>query len=205
MLPNKKRVTKRTALIIFFWNSSQLSVEFWDCRLLWDCGLTVDCNHRHVGSHLLQGQCTMLRRPEPTKERVERTILSIIAIEIRHLTRFALLLQQRILRYMWCNHVTTWTKANNSGRNLDLNKIRFLYLHYILQYGFWFGFESEKLESLYWYLEKIQGHSIGLLTWSRYANTALHQDKVSYIVPCWLLTESKVSSLPQWNLGKLDP
>jgi len=35
--------------------------------------------------------------------------------------------------------------------NLDLNKIRFSHLHYILQYSFWFGFESEKLESLYWY------------------------------------------------------
>jgi len=41
---------------------------------------------------------TMLRRPEPTKAGVEPTILSIIAIEIRHLTRFALLLQLRILR-----------------------------------------------------------------------------------------------------------
>jgi len=34
-------------LIIFFWNSSQLSVQFWDCRLLqlsvpfWDCRFTV--------------------------------------------------------------------------------------------------------------------------------------------------------------------
>jgi len=35
---------------------------------------------------------TMLRRPESTKERDELTILSIIAIEIRHLTRFPLLL-----------------------------------------------------------------------------------------------------------------
>jgi len=33
---------------------------------------------------------------------------------------------------------------------LDLNKIRFSHLHYILQYSYWFGFESEKLESLYW-------------------------------------------------------
>jgi len=29
-------------------------------------------------------------------------------------------------------------------------------LHYILQYSFWIGFESEKVESLYWYLEKTQ-------------------------------------------------
>jgi len=43
---------------------------------------------------------TMLCRPEPTKERVEPTILSIIAIEITHLTRFALLLLLQIQRYM---------------------------------------------------------------------------------------------------------
>jgi len=103
---------------------------------------------------------TMLRRPESTKERVEPTILSIIAIEFRHLTRFALLLLLRVLRYMWRNDVATWAQANNSGRNLDLNKIRFSHLHYILQYSFWFGFESEKLNSLYWYLEKTQGHSV---------------------------------------------
>ena len=35
---------------------------------------------------------TLLRRPEPTKERVEPTILGIIAIEITHVTRFHLLL-----------------------------------------------------------------------------------------------------------------
>ena len=68
---------------------------------------------------------TMLRCPEPTKERVEPKIHSTIAIEITHLTRFALLLLLRILRYMWRNHVTTWAQANNSGRNWDLNKIRF--------------------------------------------------------------------------------
>jgi len=48
-------------------------------------------------------------RPEPIKERVELTILSIIAVEIRHLTRFALLLLLQIQRYMWRNHVATWT------------------------------------------------------------------------------------------------
>jgi len=42
----------------------------------------------------------------------------------------------RILRYMWRNHVDTWAQANNSGRNLDLNKIQFSHLHYILQYSF---------------------------------------------------------------------
>ena len=43
---------------------------------------------------------TMLCRPELNKERVEPTILSIIAIDITHLTRFALLLLLRIQRYM---------------------------------------------------------------------------------------------------------
>jgi len=84
----------------------------------------------------------MLRRPAPTKERVEPTILSIIAIEITLLTRFTLLLLPRIQRYKWRNHVATWACAINSGRNLDLNKIRFSYLHYILQYNFWIGFAS---------------------------------------------------------------
>jgi len=79
---------------------------------------------------------TMLRRPEPTKKRVEPTILSIIAIEIRHLTRFALLLLLQILHCMWRNHVATRAWANNSGRNLDLNKIRFSHLHHIMQYSF---------------------------------------------------------------------
>jgi len=103
---------------------------------------------------------TMLRRPEPTKETVEPMILSIKAIEIRHLTRFALLLLLRILRYMCRNHVATWAYAKNSARNLDLNKIQFSYLHYIFQYSFWLGFESEKLTSLYWYLEMTQGHTM---------------------------------------------
>jgi len=51
---------------------------------------------------------TMLRRPEPTEERVEPTMLSIIATEMTHLIRFTLLLLLRDLRYMWCNHVATW-------------------------------------------------------------------------------------------------
>jgi len=75
----------------------------------------------------------MLSLPEPTKERVDPTNLSTIAIEITHLTSFALLLLLRILRYMWRNHVPTWAQANENGRNLDLNKIRFSHLHYILQ------------------------------------------------------------------------
>jgi len=75
----------------------------------------------------------MLRRPEPTKEGIEPRILSKIAIEITHLTMFALLLLLRSLRYTWRNHVAIWAQANNSGRNLDLNKIRFSHLHYILQ------------------------------------------------------------------------
>jgi len=51
----------------------------------------------------------MLCPPQPTKETVELTIPSTIAIDITHFTRFALLLLLlRILRYMWRNHVATW-------------------------------------------------------------------------------------------------
>jgi len=50
----------------------------------------------------------MLRRLEPTKERVKPTILSIIAIEITHLSSFTLLLLLRIVHYTWRNHVATW-------------------------------------------------------------------------------------------------
>jgi len=141
----------------------QITVTIGSVFGLQDCKLTLDCSRRHNGSngssHLLQWEQpfvagTMLRRPEPTKERVESTILSVIAIEIKPLTRFALQLLLRILRYMWRNHVATWTKVNNWGRNLDFNKIWFSHLHYFLQFSFWFGFESEKLKSLYSYLEK---------------------------------------------------
>jgi len=51
---------------------------------------------------------TMLRRPEPSKETVEPSILGIIEIAITRLTRFTLLLLLRIQRYMWRNHVATW-------------------------------------------------------------------------------------------------
>ena len=56
----------------------------------------------------------MLRRPESSKEKVEATTLTIIAIKIRHLTRFALLWLLRIQRYMWRNHVATWAYASAS-------------------------------------------------------------------------------------------
>jgi len=51
---------------------------------------------------------------------------------------------------------TSSAYANNSDRHLDLNKIRFSWFHYILQFNFWVGSVSEKLKSLYWYLEKTQ-------------------------------------------------
>jgi len=82
----------------------------------------------------------MMCSPEPTKEKFEPTIISIKTIEITYLTRFTLLFVPRIQRYMWLTHVATWAYANNSGRNLDLNKIRFSYMHYILQYSSWIGF-----------------------------------------------------------------
>jgi len=52
-------------------------------------------------------------------------------------TMFTLLLLLRIQPYMWRNHPATWAWANNRDRNLDLKKIWFSYLHYILHYSFW--------------------------------------------------------------------
>jgi len=100
-----------------------------------------------------------------------------------------------------------WTlgKANNSDRNWDLNKIRFPYLHYILQYSFWIGFESEKVESLYWYLEKTQVTVWDPLPGSQYSNIALNHDEVS--IYCALLTpqwkQNLRSRLPLCTLGRL--
>jgi len=45
--------------------------------------------------------------PETTKERVEPSTFSIMAIEITHSTGFRLVLLLRIQRYMWRNHVAT--------------------------------------------------------------------------------------------------
>jgi len=58
---------------------------------------------------------TPLHRPEPTKERLEPTILSIRAIEITHLTSFTLLFQLRIQRYVWRNHVATWARGGSGS------------------------------------------------------------------------------------------
>ena len=84
------------------------------------------------------------------------------------------------------------------GRNLDLNKIRFSYLHYILQYSFWFGFESEKLESLYWYLEKTQGHSMRhttMITICKFYTIPWKGVSVLCPAECWHLRESTNSDL----------
>jgi len=59
----------------------------------------------------------MLRRPEPTKERVEPTILSIIAIEITHLTSFAFHLLPRILRI--CGVITSSYGLRPAMSNLN--------------------------------------------------------------------------------------
>ena len=61
---------------------------------------------------------TVLRCPEPTMERAEPTILSIIAIRIIHLIRFTLLFLLRRQRFMWRDQFATWAYANNDGRNL---------------------------------------------------------------------------------------
>ena len=91
----------------------------------------------------------------------------------------------------------------NSGRNLDLNKIRFPYLHYILQQSFWIGYESEKVESLYLYLEKTRVTIWDPLTGSQYLNTALNHNKVS-IVPCWPLSKKSLRSTSV-QVGPIDP
>jgi len=88
---------------------------------------------------------TVMHRSEATKERVEWKTLGITAIEISHSTRFTLLLLLRRQRYMSRNHVATWDFANNNGRNLNLNKIRFWCLHYILQYNFWLDVNLKNL------------------------------------------------------------
>ena len=57
-------------LIIFFWTSSQLSVQFWDYRLLQDRRLTVERSHLHIGNHLLQAQCCVaLSQPKKQSNR----------------------------------------------------------------------------------------------------------------------------------------
>jgi len=57
-------------VIIFFWTLSQLSVLFWDYRLLQDRKLTVDCSHQHVVSHFLQAQCCVaLSQPKKQSNR----------------------------------------------------------------------------------------------------------------------------------------
>ena len=80
---------------------------------------------------------TMLRRLEPTKERVEPTILSIIAIGIWHLTKFALLLQLRILCYMCRNQpsynvVYKWICINplSGKKRLHCHFLTWMYCFY---------------------------------------------------------------------------
>jgi len=145
---------------------------------------------------------TMLRHPEPTKEKVEPTILSTTAIEITHLTGFALLLLQRILRCMWLNHVATWVQANNSGRNLDLNKIRFSHLHYILQYSFGLDLNLKNLNHFIGIWKRHKVTVWGPLPWWRYANTALNHDKVSiYCAPTvpWVKAKSQACLYASWG------
>ena len=147
---------------------------------------------------------TMLSRPEPTKERVQSTILSTIAIEITHLTRFAIRFLLRILCYMWRNHVATWIKANNSSRNLDLKQDSVLAFALCLAIEFWIGFEPEKLKSLYWYLEKTQCHSMrstAMITICKFYIKP--RQVVNILCPYWPLSESKVSVCLYTSLGHL--
>ena len=129
-------------LIIFFWTLSQLSVQFSDYRLLQDRRLTVDSSHQHVGSHLLQVQCCVALSQQ--KKQSNRWS-SAIAIAITHLTRFTLLLLLRIQRYMWRNHVATWSWANNSGRNLDLARFGFRISIIFCNIVFWLDLNLKEL------------------------------------------------------------
>ena len=214
----------------------------------------------------------MLRSPEPTNERVEPTILNIIAIEVTRLARFTFILLLRIQRNVCRNLLATWAYSrvlqtylskghisyyttvrgpdilrnafisgyitfcqiiksfvylfffhcwqnvyagriwpagrsletlayvNNSGKNLDLNKIRFSYWNYILQYSFLSVFECEKLK---W--KRLKVTVWGPLPRSRHASTTLNHDNVS--IYCALLTPQWKQSLRSTSMqvGKLDP
>ena len=83
-----------------------------------------------------------------------------------------------------------WGWAYNSGRNLDINKIRFSHLHYMLQYSFWFEYESGNFKHFTGIWKRFKVTAWGPLPWSRYANTTLNHDKVS--IYCALL-------IPQWK------
>ena len=74
----------------------------------------------------------MLYRPEPSKERGETTILSIITSEITHWTRFTLLLLLRIQRYMWCNHVATFYLLSKSCRRFCQ---RYMWRNHVTTFG----------------------------------------------------------------------
>jgi len=87
-------------LMISFWTSSQLSVQFWGCRL------TVDCSHRYAGTHFFRHTVASpwaYQRKSRTNDPEHNSNWDYST----HLTRFALLLP-RIQRYMWRrNHIAT--------------------------------------------------------------------------------------------------
>jgi len=60
---------------------------------------------------------------------------------------------------MWRNHVATWAQANNTGRKLDFNKIRFSYLHYILHYSFWLDLNLKNLTHFTGIWKRLKSHS----------------------------------------------
>ena len=103
-----KNDMQRSCRLLHRWDCRlpYISVQFWDCRVT--VGLQVNTGLQPPTRWEPFVAGTMLHHPEPTKKRVEPTTLSIVAIEITHLTRFVLLLLLRILRYMWRNHVATW-------------------------------------------------------------------------------------------------
>jgi len=110
-------------------------------------------------------------------------MISIIAFDIYSFDypiMFTLPLQQwsnRLLlliqRYMRRNHVVTWSYANNSGRNLDFQKLGFRIC--IIFCNITFGLDLNlKNVSLYGIWKRLKAPVWGPLPWTRYANTRLH-------------------------------
>jgi len=80
----------------------------------------------------------MLRRPEPTKVRVEPMTCGTTAIEFPHSTRLTLLLLLRIQRYMWritTPHNCLWIWQMFSVWNCTSKVIESNYLHTWAQLG----------------------------------------------------------------------
>jgi len=102
-----------------------------------------------------------------------------------------------IISYMWRNHIATWAQANNSGRNLDLNKMRVLHLHYICNIVFGLDLNLKNLNHFTGIWKRLKVTVWGPLPWSRYA--ILHSTTRRCLsIYCVLLT-------PQWQQSLKSP